>query len=141
MREPTEEETKLWEMAMVDVKKDLIKNPGGTLLPNEPLKLKVKPKQSPKTGPKKLFRVQSTLDLHGYNLQEAYLVTEDFILRCYQTNTRRILIITGKAGQIKNEFLTWMLNPNVFSVIISCEEAPENLGGSGAYCLMLRKNI
>ena len=69
----------------------------------------------------------TTLDLHGMTVQEAYMATVDFINSRTQ-NT--ITIITGKSGQICQEFPEWMnLNRHVRSW--------EELNGGGAFRIIL----
>ena len=45
------------------------------------------------------------LDLHGYTIQTAFSITKDFI---ETTSYKEVIIITGKSGQIKREFLRWL---------------------------------
>ena len=50
-------------------------------------------------------REKRTLDLHGLTVNEAFLATRSFI---ENASDGRIHIITGKSGQINQEFLRWL---------------------------------
>jgi len=67
-------------------------------------------------------REKRTLDLHGLTVNEAFLATRSFI---ENASDGQIRIITGKSGQINQEFLRWLEPlPRIKSVI------EENGGGS-----------
>ena len=102
---------------------------------------------------KKQDHIDFKIDLHGYSLQESFEKIKDVIESCYQKDLRNILIITGKGLRSKvkeNPYLSEDLSllkyavPNFikdnFSDIINSMEEPEqNLGGSGAFLLRLKK--
>ena len=102
---------------------------------------------------KKQDHIDFKIDLHGYSLQESFEKIKDVIESCYQKDLRNILIITGKGLRSKvkeNPYLSEDLSllkyavPNFikdnFSNIINSMEKPEqNLGGSGAFLLRLKK--
>jgi len=102
---------------------------------------------------KKQDYIDFKIDLHGYSLQESFEKIKDVIESCYQKDLRNILIITGKGLRSKvkeNPYLSEDLSllkyavPNFikdnFSDIINSMEEPEqNLGGSGAFLLRLKK--
>ena len=102
---------------------------------------------------KKQDHIDFKIDLHGYSLQESFDKIKDLIENCYQKDFRNILIITGKGLRSKvkeNPYLSEDLSllkyavPNFikdnFSDIINSIEKPEqNLGGSGAFLLKLKK--
>ena len=48
-----------------------------------------------------------TLDLHDYNLEDAYQECQEFITEAYKDNIKKIEIITGKSGPIRKEFPFW----------------------------------
>ena len=48
----------------------------------------------------------TTLDLHGMTLQEAHRATLDFIAG--SGSHKKLTIITGKSGQIRQEFERWL---------------------------------
>ena len=102
---------------------------------------------------KKQDHIDFKIDLHGYSLQESFQKIKEVIESCYQKDFRNILIITGKGLRSKvkeNPYLSEDLSllkyavPNFikdnFSDIINSMEEPEqNLGGSGAFLLRLKK--
>ncbi|MDC3263580.1 Smr/MutS family protein [Pelagibacterales bacterium] len=51
-----------------------------------------------------------TLDLHDYNLADAYQECQEFIAEAYKDNIKKIEIITGKSGPIRKEFPFWAEN-------------------------------
>ena len=102
---------------------------------------------------KKQDHIDFKIDLHGYSLHESFKKIKEVIESCYQKDFRNILIITGKGLRSKvkeNPYLSEDLSllkyavPNFikdnFSDIINSMEEPEqNLGGSGAFLLRLKK--
>jgi DNA-nicking Smr family endonuclease len=48
-----------------------------------------------------------TLDLHDYNLEDAYQECQEFIAEAYKDHIKKIEIITGKSGPIRKEFPFW----------------------------------
>jgi DNA-nicking Smr family endonuclease len=95
------------------------------------------------------------IDLHGFSIDEASQKIREVIENCYRNNLSKILIITGKGLRSKvkeNPYLSEDLSilryaipnfiKNNFSDIVSfMEEAPKELGGSGAFFLKLKKNF
>jgi hypothetical protein len=71
------------------------------------------------------------LDLHGQTVWHAYHMCKTFIQDAYFENVRRITIITGRSGAIREEFPTWM------------EQYPvhrhELLIGGGAFRILIAK--
>lgn len=47
------------------------------------------------------------LDLHGYNLQDAYKETLEFLRDMHKQEIKEVKVITGK-GAIANEFPMWI---------------------------------
>ena len=56
---------------------------------------------------KKITEVKNTeirtIDLHGYTLNEANKVIEEFILQSYSQNVHKLIIVTGKGSHSQNE--------------------------------------
>lgn len=74
----------------------------------------------------------SFVDLHGYTIQDAYERVERAIDRNREGGRYTLTVITGRSGEICQEFPTWCtLNPDVRMV--------EPLNGGGAFLLKLRK--
>ena len=102
---------------------------------------------------KKQDHIDFKIDLHGYSLQESFEKIKDVIESCYQKDLRNILIITGKGLRSKvkeNPYLSEDLSllkyavpsfikDNFSDIINSMEESEQNLGGSGAFLLRLKK--
>ena len=51
---------------------------------------------------KKFLNIRS-IDLHGYNLDNANQVISNFINNCYHENVNEIKVITGKGNRSKNK--------------------------------------
>ena len=49
----------------------------------------------------KKFR-SKTIDLHGYSLENANKIINDFINKCYQEGVEKVRVITGKGSRSKN---------------------------------------
>lgn len=52
-------------------------------------------------------------DLHGMTVQQAFEHTRKLIERAFEYGLPQIQIITGKSGQIRQEFEAWMENPSI----------------------------
>ena len=65
---------------------------------NEKLENKDKEIQKDKKNFKK-----KTIDLHGYTLENANKVINNFIVKCYLENVSKIKVITGKGSRSKNK--------------------------------------
>jgi len=95
------------------------------------------------------------IDLHGYSLQDSFDKIKEVVENCYENNLKNILIITGKGLRSKvkeNPYLSEDLSllkyaiPNFIKnnfadIINSMEEPDQNLGGSGAFLLRLKKRL
>jgi DNA-nicking Smr family endonuclease len=93
------------------------------------------------------------IDLHGFTLEEAFKKIREIIENCYEKDLRTILIVTGKGLRSKvkeNPYLSEdfsllkyaipnFIKENFFEIISSIEEPDQNLGGSGAFLLRLKK--
>ncbi len=79
------------------------------------------------------------IDLHGFTQQESFEILSEKLAFYYQTGLKRILIITGKSGVLKEAVPKWLeLNP-IFNYISTIESAPIYLGGEGAILVILKK--
>jgi DNA-nicking Smr family endonuclease len=95
------------------------------------------------------------IDLHGFTLEEAFKKIRAVIEICYEKDLRTILVITGKGLRSKvkeNPYLSEDLSllkyaipnfvkDNFFEIVNSIEEPDQNLGGSGAFLLRLKKRL
>ncbi len=119
-----------------------------------PQKIKEKPiKKTSQTPPQEGFekhterklkrqtlRIEAALDLHGCSRELAYKKIAVFLDQVQTQNKRCLLIITGKgSGILKEAVLSWITQGPYSSHISSYKQAPQNLGGSGALIVLLRK--
>ena len=83
---------------------------------------------------------EGIIDLHGYRLQNAKVVLQNYILNAYDKNLRSILVITGKGynnnGALRKEVPIWLSERILSNFLINFKTAPKNYGGEGA--LMVR---
>ena len=96
-----------------------------------------------------------TIDLHGFSLENANNVIEEFIIQCFKKNVNKIIVITGKGLRSKNirnpyvskdlsilkysvpDFIK--LKPNLMKIIKKIEEAKIEDGGGGAFYIYLKR--
>ena len=104
---------------------------------------------------KKNQKVRS-IDLHGYTLDEANKITENFITRAFSENIYKLIIVTGKGLHSENEkdpyvskdlsILKYSVpefisnNRNLMSMINEITDAKIEDGGEGALYIFLKKN-
>ena len=97
-----------------------------------------------------------SIDLHGYNLDEANKTIEDFISKAFSENINKLIVVTGKGLHSENEkdpyvskdlgilkysvpeFIT--NNANLMNMINEITDAKIEDGGSGAFYIFLKKN-
>ena len=95
------------------------------------------------------------IDLHGYTLEEANKCVEKFIIKSYNDNISKLIIVTGKGLHSENdknpyisknlsilkysvpEFIT--KSQNLMKVIREITDAEIEDGGSGAFYIYLKK--
>ena len=94
------------------------------------------------------------IDLHGYTIEEANKAIEEFILKCFDEDVTKIIVITGKglrSKNIENPYLSKDLSILKYSVpefiennksltqfIIETTDAKIEDGGSGAFYIYLK---
>ncbi len=104
---------------------------------------------------KKNQKIRS-IDLHGYTLDEANKITENFITRAFSENIYKLIIVTGKGLHSENEkdpyvskdlsILKYSVpefisnNRNLMSMINEITDAKIEDGGEGALYIFLKKN-
>ena len=114
-------------------------------LPNKDIKLD-----------KKIILKTRSIDLHGYSLEEANKLIEDFIIKSYQEKIIKLIIVTGKGIHSQNEkdpyvskdlsILKYSVpefisnNKNLMKIIYEMKDAKIEDGGSGAFYIYLKKN-
>jgi len=97
-----------------------------------------------------------SLDLHGYALEQANSVIEQFILKAFEEGVSKLIIVTGKgihSDVEKDPYVSKDLsilkysvpefinnNQNLMRVINDIQDATIEDGGSGAFYIFLKKN-
>ena len=103
---------------------------------------------------KNVLKVRS-IDLHGYTLEQANNVIEEFILKAYEEKVGKIIVVTGKgihSDVEKDPYVSKDLsilkysvpefinnNQNLTRVINDIQDATIEDGGSGAFYVLLKK--
>ena len=100
--------------------------------------------------------ITRTIDLHGYTLDEANKLIEDYINKAFLENVNKLIVVTGKGLHSKNdkdpyvskdlgilkysvpEFIT--NNINLMNMINEITDAKIDDGGGGAFYIFLKKN-
>ena len=104
---------------------------------------------------RKVKKVKS-LDLHGYSLDDANFIIENFIKNSYEEKISKLIIVTGKgihSNNEKNPYVSKELgilkysipefvknNSELMKIISEIKEANIEDGGSGAFYIYLKKN-
>ena len=99
--------------------------------------------------------VEKTIDLHGFSLENANKIIDDFINKCFQENVIKIIVITGKglrSDNVSNPYVSKNLsilkhsvpefiesNINLMKMIYKISDAKIEDGGSGAFYIYLKK--
>jgi len=87
--------------------------------------------------------IEQTLDLHGLRAAIAQKRVEAFIHSAHANGCKWVLIITGKGeqgqGALKKETPIWLGMLAEQGLVMGFDFAPQNMGGSGAICVRLRK--
>tara|TARA_B100001996_G_C18276155_1_gene445057 strand:+ start:59 stop:484 length:426 start_codon:yes stop_codon:yes gene_type:complete len=112
-------------------------------LPNKDLKLK-----------EKTFLKTKSIDLHGYTLEQANKLIEDFIIKSYKESINKLIVVTGKglhSQNKKNPFVSKDLsilkysvpefiknNESLMNVIKEIKNAKMEDGGDGAFYIFLK---
>ena len=117
---------------------------GNEKLPNKDLKVK-----------EKNFVKIKSIDLHGYTLDEANKIIENFINKSFLESVNKLIVVTGKGLHSKNEkdpyvskdlsILKYSVpefikkNETLMKKIIEIKDADIKDGGSGAFYIYLKK--
>ena len=104
---------------------------------------------------KKTFLKVKSIDLHGYNLDYANKLIENFIIKSYEEKINKLIIVTGKGTHSQNEkdpyvskdlsILKYSVpefiskNKNLINIINDIQDAKIEDGGSGAFYIYLKK--
>ncbi len=103
----------------------------------------------------KKVKKKKSLDLHGYSLDNANKVLENFIKKSYEEKIFKLIIVTGKGLHSDNEknpyvskdlsILKYSIpefvknNSQLMKIISDIKEASIEDGGSGAFYIYLKK--
>ena len=114
-------------------------------LPNKDLRL----------SKENFFKVKS-IDLHGYTLEEANKIIEEFIYQSFSEKINKLIVVTGKGLHSQNEkdpyvsknlsILKYSVpefiesNKSLMNIINEIKDASIEDGGSGAFYIFLKKN-
>ena len=105
---------------------------------------------------KKKYLKTRSIDLHGYSLDQANKIIDDFINKAYLENVNKLIIVTGKGLHSNNEkdpyvsktlgILKYSVpefilnNKSLMNIINEITDAKKEDGGSGAFYIFLKKN-
>ena len=105
---------------------------------------------------KKNFKIRS-IDLHGYTLENANKVIEEFINKSFLENINKLIVVTGKGLHSDNEKNPYVSkefgklkysvpdyikkNDQLMDKITNIEDADIEDGGSGAIYINLKKKL
>ena len=112
------------------------------------------PNKDKKIYKKKILK-SKTIDLHGYTLDQANKVIENFINRAFLENINKLIVITGKGLHSENEkdpyvsknlsILKYSVpefiskNEKLMNMINEIKDANIEDGGTGAFYIYLKK--
>lgn len=92
---------------------------------------------------KRKFTLEKTLDLHGYNQEEAYIALIKFFKSCQKEGIKQAMVITG-GNNIRNTTLRklfqFWVKENFGNYISSCTFANIWHGGEGAFYICIKKS-
>ena len=113
------------------------------------------PNKDDKFKKKSPLKIKS-IDLHGYTLDQANKFIERFIIKSYEENINKLIVVTGKGLHSQNEkdpyvskelsILKYSVpefiskNKNLMNVINEITDAKIEDGGQGAFYIFLKKN-
>ena len=92
------------------------------------------------------YKIDKTLDLHGYSKEEAYKELTSFLNNAYEQKYRMVLIITGKGNNsfekqavLKSSLLDWLTTYSLNDKFLYVNYAHPKHGGDGAVYVVLKK--
>ena len=113
------------------------------------------PNKDNKLNKKSPLKIKS-IDLHGYTLDQANKFIERFIIKSYEENINKLIVVTGKGLHSQNEkdpyvskelsILKYSVpefiskNKNLMNIIQEITDANIEDGGEGAFYIFLKKN-
>jgi len=100
-------------------------------------------------------KIIKKIDLHGFSLENANKVIEEFITQSFEEGVNKIIVITGKGLRSKNDenpYISKNLSilkysvpefiksrQNLMKIIKTIKEASVEEGGQGAFYIFLKK--
>ena len=112
------------------------------------------PNKDYKKSIQKIYKTKS-IDLHGYTLEQANKIIEDFIYQAYKEKVNKLIVVTGKGIHSQNEknpyvskdlsILKYSVpeyivnSKRLMSIINEIKDANIEDGGSGAFYIFLKK--
>ena len=112
------------------------------------------PNKDDKLKKKSSLKIKS-IDLHGYTLDQANKFIESFIIKSYEENINKLIVVTGKGLHSQNEkdpyvskelsILKFSVpefissNKNLMNIIYEMKDAKIEDGGAGAFYIFLKK--
>ncbi|MDC3174193.1 Smr/MutS family protein [Candidatus Pelagibacter sp.] len=112
------------------------------------------PNKDRKTSSPKTYKTKS-IDLHGYTLDQANKVIEEFINQSYKEKVNKLIVVTGKGIHSQNEkdpyvskdlgILKYSVpefienSKNLMKIIHEIKDANVEDGGSGAFYIFLKR--
>ena len=97
-----------------------------------------------------------SIDLHGYTLEQANKIIEEFIIKAFEEKINKLIVVTGKgihSDNEKNPYVSKDLsilkysvpefisnNASLMSMINEITDAKIEDGGTGAFYIYLKKN-
>ena len=109
-----------------------------------------------KLNKKSPLKIKS-IDLHGYTLDQANKFIERFIIKSYEENINKLIVVTGKGLHSQNEKNPYVSkdlgilkhavpeyvknNKELMKMINSIQDASIEDGGSGAFYIFLKKKL
>ena len=113
------------------------------------------PNKDYKKSSQKIFKTRS-IDLHGFTLDQANKIIEDFIYQAYKEQVNKLIVVTGKGIHSQNEkdpyvskdlsILKYSVpefienNKSLMNIINDIKDANIEDGGCGAFYIFLKKN-
>ena len=92
------------------------------------------------------YSLQSHLDLHGMNRDEAHLAVAEFLKRSRLESRRCVLLVSGRGQHskdkepvLKNHLVRWLTRGSLSKGILAFCTARPHDGGGGALYVLLRK--
>ncbi len=91
--------------------------------------------------------VQGTLDLHGYNQEQAHELLKSFLIAAHASGKRCVLVITGKGrrgvedsvGVLRQKLPMWLSMPPLRDIVLKRFDAAPRHGGTGACYIYLKR--